>query len=338
MPNFCVPLLLSLMAANVRAMPGRGNGLTVAAVPLRHLSNTLNKAVHEPDWRRQWGLRGKFWRGLGRLGLTGIHSAPIHRNWLDVRRLSMPFDDLPANLVGKRIVQISDLHVSPVVWKGYMREQLRHVADLRPDLLVVTGDLVTGGYRYASFAAELLAELNPRPPLGVVCTLGNHDYSMHGKRSPIEAQRRADHFAKVLRGQGLTLLLNESLDLGGLTLVGLDDLWTGRLDADAAFGDVAGPAICLNHDPRNAGQLLDHPWQWMLSGHTHGRQLATSTVGRTFNKKRRREFVRGLYELPGGRKLYVNRGLSYGQRWEPWCKPEITVFKLRRALANDGGE
>ncbi len=309
-----------------------GNGLRIGAVPLRHLSTTLNKAVHEPDWRRQWDLRGRVWRGLGRLGLTGLHAAPIHRHWLDVRRLAMPLPDLPANLIGKRIAQISDLHVSPVVWKGYMREQLRHVANLRPDLLVVTGDLVTGGYRYAAYAADLLAELDPRPPLGIVCTLGNHDYSMHGKRNPREADRRAGHFAKVLGERELTLLLNEPLDIGGLTLVGLDDLWTGRLDADAAFARInGGPTICLNHDPRNAAELLDFPWHWMLSGHTHGRQLATSAVGKAFNKKRRRAYVRGLYELPGGRKLYVNRGLSYGQRWERWCKPEITVFKLTAA-------
>lgn len=298
-------------------------------MPLRHFSNTINDALHKPDWRRQWSLRGRVWRTMSRLGLTGLHAAPIHRKWLDVQRLTMDLPNLPENLVGKRILQISDIHASPMVWRGFLKEQLRHVGDLRPDLIVVTGDLVTGGYRYASLAAKLLAEIDPYPPMGIVCTLGNHDYSMYGKFSALEAARRSRHFARVLGDSGLTLLRNEALDLGGLTLVGLDDLWTGRLDAKSAFKNVnGGPVICLNHDPRNALELIGHPWHWMLSGHTHGRQLATSTVGRTFNKKRRREFVRGLYELPGERKLYVNRGLSYGQRWETWCKPEITVFRL----------
>jgi predicted MPP superfamily phosphohydrolase len=167
--------------------------------------------------------------------------------------------------------------------------------------------------------------------MGIWCTLGNHDYSIHGKRNPREADRRSEHFADVLRERDIGLLRNEAVDLGGLTLVGLDDLWTGRLDAAAAFEGInGGPVICLNHDPRNAHELLDRPWQWMLSGHTHGRQLATSRIGRTFNKKRRRRFVRGLYELPDGRMLYVNRGLSYGQRWQSACKPEITVFRLKR--------
>ncbi len=305
-------------------------------MPLRHISQSLHEFVHSPHWARQYQLRQRVWHTLSRLGLTGLHSGPIHRAWLDVRRVSMPLQGLDPAFEGFRVAQISDLHVSPVVWRGFLAEQLRHVADLRPDLLVVTGDLITGGYRYARLAADLLAHIHPQPPQGVICILGNHDYSLHGKRSYLEAARRARYFEKVLGDRGLTLLMNQPHRVHlpqasrPLTVVGLDDLWSGRLNAAQAFRDIGGgePVICLNHDPRNALELLDHPWQWMLSGHTHGRQLATSRVGRRFNQRRRREFVRGRYELPGGRRLYVNRGLSYGQRFEHWCKPEITLFRL----------
>ncbi len=297
-------------------------------MPLQHVSSSLNRAVQEADWRRQWSGRGRAWRTLSKLGLTGLHAAPIHRKWLDVARLAMDIPDLPQALVGKRIVQISDLHVSPVVWRGYMREQLRHVASLRPDLLVVTGDLITGGYRYAEMAAKLLGDLDPMPPMGIVAILGNHDYGTHGARNRREGDRRGDHLASVLQRENVRLLRNESMNVEGLTLVGLDDLASGRLDADAGFRSTDGPTICLNHDPRNAPELLVHRWDWMLSGHTHGRQLAETKIGKRLNGHRRRQFVRGLYELDGGRRLYVNRGLSYGQRWQWWCKPEITVFKL----------
>ena len=161
---------------------------------------------------------------------------------------------------------------------------------------------------------------------------------MHGKINPREAQRRSAYFQTVLRDRGLILLQNQSIRIRRqgakkpLIIVGLDDLWTGRLHAERAWTDVVeeDAVICLNHDPRNAMELLDYPWDWMLSGHTHGRQLATSMVGRRFNHKRRREFVRGIYHLPNDRMLYVNRGLSYGQRYDPWCKPEITLFRLTR--------
>ena len=297
-------------------------------MPLRHVSSSLHRAVQDADWRRQWSGRGRAWRTLSKLGLTGLHAAPIHRKWLDVARVTMDVPDLPQAWSGRRVVQISDLHVSPVVWRGYMREQLRHVASLRPDLLVVTGDLITGGYRYAEMAAALLGETDPMPPMGVIAILGNHDYGTTGARNRREGDRRGEHLAGVLRRQGVRLLRNESMNVQGLTLVGLDDLASGRLDAAAAFRSVSGPTICLNHDPRNAEELLGHRWDWMLSGHTHGRQLAETKIGKRLNGHRRRQFVRGLYELEQGRRLYVNRGLSYGQRWQWWCKPEITVFKL----------
>jgi predicted MPP superfamily phosphohydrolase len=65
----------------------------------------------------------------------------------------------------------------------------------------------------------------------------------------------------------------------------------------------------------------------MLSGHTHGRQVATSRFGRTFYPHRYRHYTHGYYAVQG-RHLYVNRGLSYGQRMQSWCRPEVTVFKL----------
>jgi predicted MPP superfamily phosphohydrolase len=68
----------------------------------------------------------------------------------------------------------------------------------------------------------------------------------------------------------------------------------------------------------------------MLSGHTHGRQLATSRLGRALFSHRRRLFTHGYYPV-NGRHLYVNRGLSYGLRVLKWCRPEITIFKLQTA-------
>jgi len=120
-----------------------------------------------------------------------------------------------------------------------------------------------------------------------------------------------------------------------LAIVGLDDEWSGHIDPDTAFAAVPRdlPSICLNHNPANCTDLLSYPWQWMLSGHTHGRQVATSAIGRRFYPNRYRHFTHGYYAV-NGRHLYVNRGLSYGQRVLEWCRPEVTVFKLESAGAH----
>jgi predicted MPP superfamily phosphohydrolase len=245
----------------------------------------------------------------------------------------MPLRGLDPAHQGMKIIQISDLHYSPVVWQRYLIQYLRWVNDLEPDVVVVTGDLITGGYRFAHRIATILSHLHTKH--GVICTFGNHDYSIYGRNGSPEGRRRADYLEKCLEGRGLIVLRNEVLEIRRdgaqrpLVIVGLDDEWSGAIDPDCAFCNVNSdnPIICLNHNPVNARELLKYPWQWMLAGHTHGRQVATSKFGKRFYPNRYRHFTHGYYTVDG-RHLYVNRGLSYGQRVLDWCRPEVTVFKL----------
>lgn len=298
----------------------------------------VKRYLKDPDWRRQHGWRKAVWMTMSRLGLTGVHALPVNRRWVDIHRRKMPLKNLDPLLAGMKIVQLSDLHYSPVVWQRYLIQYMKWVNELEPDCVVITGDLITGGYRFAHRVATILSHLHA--PHGVICTFGNHDYSIYGKNGSGEGKRRADYLQKCLQDRGLTVLRNEThlLKPKGcatpLALVGLDDEWSGHIDPDVAFDgiDPTLPIICLNHNPANVRELLDYPWQWMLSGHTHGRQLATSRLGRRFNAHRHRHYTHGYYEVEG-RHLYVNRGISYGQRVQYWCRPEVTVFKL--AIGHD---
>jgi predicted MPP superfamily phosphohydrolase len=295
----------------------------------------LKNYLKTPEWRRQHRWRKAIWTTMSRLGMTGMHGLPLNRRWVNIHRRKMPFAGLDPAFEGLKIVQISDLHYSPVVWQRYLVQYLEWVNELKPDLVVVTGDLITGGYRFAHRIATILSHL--KAPRGVICTFGNHDYSIYGKSAPAEGRRRADYLEKCLKQRGLVVLRNQTLVLKDaraekpLVLVGLDDEWSGAIDPETAFYGVDPklPIICLNHNPANCVELMEFPWQWMLSGHTHGRQLGTSALGKRLNKHNFREFTQGYYAVKG-RHLYVNRGLSYGQRVLDWNRPEITVFKLTR--------
>jgi uncharacterized protein len=297
----------------------------------------LVKYFSTPVWRRQQRWRKAIWFTVSSLGLTGIYVLPLNRRWVEIHRRRMPLAGLDPSLAGLKIVQISDLHCSPVVWQRYLVQYIRWVNELNADLVVVTGDLITGGYRYAHRVATILSHLHA--PRGVICTFGNHDYSIYGKNHSAEGNRRADYLEKCLRQRGLIVLRNQTHLIQGasgtpLAIVGLDDEWSGHLDADAGFKGIEPgmPVICLNHNPVNCNELMAYPWQWMLSGHTHGRQVATGVIGRKFYPHRYRHFTHGYYAV-NGRHLYVNRGLSYGQRVLEWCRPEITVFKTEVAGA-----
>ena len=291
--------------------------------------------LRNPEWRKQHRWRRAIWHAMSSVGLTGAHALPLNRRWVEIARVKMPLKNLDPAFNGFKIVQISDLHYSPVVWSRYLIQYIRWVNDLDADLVVVTGDLITGGYRFAHRIATILSHLKAKH--GVICTLGNHDYSIYGKNQSPEGRRRADFLEKCLKDRGLRVLRNEteyvSNGNGGkpLAIVGLDDEWSGHMDPAKGFAAVDPdlPIICLNHNPANVLELMNYPWQWMLAGHTHGRQVATSRFGRTFYPNRYRHYTHGYYSV-AGRHLYVNRGLSYGQRVLSWCRPEITLFKLQQ--------
>jgi predicted MPP superfamily phosphohydrolase len=294
----------------------------------------LSKFLHSPNWSRQHRWRATIWGAMNRLGLTGVHGLPVSRHWVEVHRRKMPMVGLDPSFNGFKIVQISDLHYSPMVWAPYLHQYVDWVNDFQPDMVVITGDLVTGGYRWSRNVAGILERL--KAPQGVICTLGNHDYSLYGRRVAHEGLRRADFLCKCLKERGLIVLRNEVLNVHRngsrtpLVIVGLDDEWSGNIDPPRAFRnvDATHPIICLNHNPANCDELFEYPWQWMLSGHTHGRQLATSRMGSKFFGHMTRRYTHGYYPV-GDRHLYVNRGLSYGQRLKRWCRPEITIFQLR---------
>ncbi len=295
--------------------------------------------LKHPNWKRQIRWRRALWHFMSRMGMTGMHALPLNKRWVDIHRRQMPLPNLDPKLAGLKIVQISDLHYSPVVWGRYIVQFVRLINELKPDLVVVTGDLITGGYRYAERIARLLQHVESRH--GTICTFGNHDYSIYGKAKPAEGKRRADVLETSLKSHGLIVLRNEVFTLKPdgaerpLVIVGLDDEWSGAIDPQAAWANVDPDAtiVCLNHNPANVMELMAYPWQWMLAGHTHGRQVATSKLGRRLYPHRFRHYTHGYYAV-NGRHLYVNRGLSYGQRIHHWCRPEITVFLLSQELSS----
>jgi len=294
--------------------------------------------LRTPDWKRQRGWRTAIWKGLSRVGLTGLHFLPVHSDWVEVTRLPMPIAGLDPAFVGVRLVLISDLHFSPFVSMPYLVQTLEMVNGLAPDLIIVSGDLITGGRAFSMGIASLLASL--RASIGTIATLGNHDYTMFGRDRSMRGKTVADRLEHDIENAGVTVLRNEQLHLTHnnsvkpLVIVGLDDVWSGHLDAGRAFTGLSEKEsiVCINHDPANAKELLGFPWQWMLSGHTHGRAIDENAAVKRLSLARVREFVRGHYALAPGKDLYVNRGLAYGKSRDRHCLPEITVFTLCGAV------
>lgn len=251
--------------------------------------------------------------------------------WMEVQEVALHLKSLPDRLKGRRIVHISDLHLSQLVSANYLKNCIARINQLNPDIVLMTGDYITHDFtgRYRTQAAQIIGALDAAH--GVYACLGNHDY---GAGVTIDSNRHnlADEITQSLTDNGVTVLRNESapVDIDGhcLWLVGLGDLWVGDFNPNQAFINVPQreAVIALAHNPRAIHYLHSHNVGAVVSGHTHGVQMRWKVSGGISRKNRR--FHAGMYDV-NGKKLYVNRGLGRLGRARFNARPEITVLTLR---------
>ena len=296
--------------------------------------------VSRSDRRRRRLSRRRFIKGLA-LGTLGFCSAcavdawGIEPEWLEVVECDLSLGNLPDAFIGKRLIQISDLHLSRTVSEEYLRRCIQRVNSLEGDIVVLTGDYITADDqgRSCKRVIELIGQL--RAGLGVFACLGNHDYGVTTSWTRPN-ERLCEYFVNSLRHVGVNVLRNESfplvLDSQRCWLVGLGDLWAAECRPDLAFAGVTADevTIVLSHNPDSVEKLAGFDASAVLSGHTHGGQVRLPFLGPPILPIKNRQYSAGMFEL-ADTTLYVNRGLGRLGRLRFNCRPEITVFTLRTA-------
>ncbi|MFL5328860.1 MAG: metallophosphoesterase [Gemmataceae bacterium] len=256
---------------------------------------------------------------------TGFYTWRIEPHWIQVVERDLPIIGLPAALDGKTLVQLSDLHAGSVD-PDYLASAMQRVSDLKPDLTVITGDFMTcHGNEAIDAAIEVVRHLRPGP-LGCFAILGNHDYALNWRRPDV-----ADQLAKRLAESDIRVMRNEFVNIAGLQLVGLDDLWATNFHPERVLPKVdwSQPALTLCHNP----DAVDLPALasirgWILAGHTHGGQCKPPFLPPPRLPVMNKRYTSGEFDVGNGRMLYINRGLGHLLRVRFNARPEITVFRL----------
>lgn len=258
-------------------------------------------------------------RGALRAAVWGVLRPEADRLELPRHRLPLPGLRRPL-----RVAQLSDLHLGPFVPAPRVRRWTDAATAARPDLVVVTGDLVDRRRPAApERVARALARL--RPPLGVWAVWGNHDHDAYPDGP---AALRA-----ALEAAGAGVLENDGVRLrDDLWLAGVDDLRRGAPDpARALAGAPDGAArLLLAHNPDGLPALASGAAGLALCGHTHGGQICAPGVGPLVTASRHgRRFAAGFVAAPVP--AYVSRGLGVAGALplRLGCLPELPLFELR---------
>ena len=225
-----------------------------------------------------------------------------------------PFPGLTSPL---SVLQLSDVHVRGV--DDALRALCARISTVQADLVVLTGDVVTRGWTRA--ATDLLFSSLPRTPLGTFAIMGNWEYW---------AQAPPDTWRFVLGRHDIPLLLDASVALGPLPLVGTDDALAGTPDIDRAFAGVpeGHPALVLTHSPALFDTLAGPRAPVVLAGHTHGGQVVLPKLGSFFLPRGSGGYPWGWYQR-GPSHLFVSRGLGWSVApLRVRCPPEIALLRL----------
>lgn len=284
--------------------------------------------------RRNWGNYVGLVLVLAELYIL-FHGTMVGTDRLNVRQVTIEFDDLPKAFDGYRIAQFTDVHL------GSMKDELMlravtAIDDMRPDLIVFTGDIQNMGPDELPRFAQTLKRLKAKD--GVMSVLGNHDYSRYVNVPPEEALRNERMTRDFETSVGWQLLLNDNriVRRGSDSIViagGENDgrpPFPAKADLKKTMRGIHAKSfvVMLQHDPSAWRRhiLPQTNAQLTLSGHTHGGQISlfglrpTELVGKEDD---------GLY-VEGKRKLFVSTGLGGFIPFRFYMNPEVVEITLKK--------
>lgn len=284
------------------------------------------------------------WLGFGIGGslITSLIYGFSNKYNYQIRRIPLSYRNLPPAFKGLKIVHISDIHSGSFDNKKAVEKGVQEVLDLKPDLILFTGDLIndraTEMYGYEEVFSRLKA------PMGVFSCLGNHDYGDYIAWPSEEARdQNIEDLKKIQAGMGWRLLMNEHVvlekDGQEIALIGIEN-WSAKARFpkhgkmwEAYPGAEKYPfKILMSHDPSHWDAEVRPKYadiDLTLAGHTHGMQFGVEIPGFKWSPvKYVYDQWAGLYEA-GKQKLYVNRGYGFiGYPGRVGILPEITLIEL----------
>jgi predicted MPP superfamily phosphohydrolase len=264
-----------------------------------------------------------------------------------VREQDVAIDNLPTDLDGFRIVQISDIHSGSFAFVSPVSNAVDIINKLQPDIVFFTGDLVNSKADEMEPFIPIFKRIKAKH--GVYSIMGNHDYGYyHNWADEDEEKENEKLFLGTHKAMGWNLLRNESavisVNNARLGILGVENISAkpyfpkhGDLKKTHDACAACDVKILLSHDPSHWVMEVIEEFSDIdltLSGHTHGFQFGIEIPGvvKWSPSQYMYEQWAGIYKK-GMQYLYVNRGLGFlGYPGRVGILPEISLLTLTRKV------
>lgn len=260
-----------------------------------------------------------------------------------LRQTKIKIDQIPSELIGLKIIQISDIHSGSFLYPEEVNKAVEIINNQSADLVFFTGDLVNNTADEVIPLLPVLSKIKAK--YGVYSILGNHDYGDYVRwENSDKKQENLDRLKLYHKELGWQLLTNENriVNINGkeIGIIGVENFSThmrfpkyGKLKESFSGVENTSLKLLLSHDPSHWAHEVITEFKDIaitFSGHTHGFQFGVEIPG--FIQWSPIQYVykqwAGLYKN-GNQMLYVNRGLGHlGYPGRVGILPEVTLIEL----------
>ena len=279
--------------------------------------------------KRRKFIKNTLW-GSASIGLlTGLYTWQVEPFWLEFVKVKMPVFNLPKDLIGKTVMQISDIHVGNKFDYQYIIDSFKEAKLLKPDFVVYTGDFISYENEEQFEQLKKVMKFAVKGTIGTAGVLGNHDYGGNWLEQDV-----ADTTTEILEDAGISILINQQKEMNGLNIIGIDDYWGMNFNPNKIMSkyDDKKANIVLCHNPDVCDLNVWNNYKgWILSGHTHGGQVKAPFLKPPILPVKNKRYSAGKINLQDGRTLYINRALGNLFQIRFNVRPEITIFKLSKS-------
>lgn len=281
-----------------------------------------------------WGI------GIFILIVSGIilYARFIGTSGLYVKEYKVTNSSIPDSFYGTKIVQISDIHYGRTIKKQELQNMVNKVNQLKPDIIVLTGDLIDKDTmltdKMATVISDILKQLNAT--IGKYAITGNHDYKF-------------DKWATIISDSGF-MNLNDRYDiiynnstkpifLGGLStntyqkektleekIKVMNDYFATRTEENQnSFPDYK---ILIMHEPDYVEEVNPENYDLILAGHSHDGQVKLPGIGAVILPNGAKKYHKNYYNL-NGTDFYISSGIGTSRyNFRLFNRPSINLYRL----------
>jgi uncharacterized protein len=241
--------------------------------------------------------------------IYGVTNAQIIR----LTKLDIGIRDLPNEWVGKKIVQITDIHLGIVNQRPFMEKVVDKILAVNPEIVLITGDLFDGSGDNLADEASPLKKI--KVPMYLIA--GNH-----------ETYLGIDKALAAIKDTGVVYLSDKVANLNGLQIAGTE--YPARMEQKDIEPflktiDASKPVILMHHEPKDTALAAKYGVDLQLSGHVHNGQLYPIKY---FARLIYGKYFYGLHAI-GDYTLYGSSGTgTWGPPIRTGSNPEIVVITL----------